>query len=184
MRLNHALPRLYEYEGKQVEIDLSFDNVLDIFDVLQMKHLLEKDLVELVIILLFGEGVILPKDYIVVWKDVFEKYMKPTKSKPAKYDIAGNPMPDPEKNDEITLDLQQDAEYIYASFIQAYNINLFERQQDLHWLEFRALLQGLPEDTIMKQIMSIRGYVPDKNDSSEYKKQMKKLQTIYKLEER
>lgn len=59
------------------------------------------------------------------------------------------------------FDFEQDAEYIFASFLQAYGIDLFERldldgQKPLHWCEFMALFKALPEDTRMSQIISIR----------------------------
>ena len=32
LRLNDLLPKTYEYRGDEIEIDLTFDNILDIFD--------------------------------------------------------------------------------------------------------------------------------------------------------
>ena len=52
-------------------------------------------------------------------------------------------------------DFTQDAAYIYASFRQAYGINL--ARDDLHWWEFTALFAALPEDCIMSRIMAYRG---------------------------
>jgi hypothetical protein len=52
------------------------------------------------------------------------------------------------------IDLQKDWQYIYAGFQQAYGINLFK--DDLHYLEFVALLNSLPGNTRMSQIIDIR----------------------------
>lgn len=180
MRLNDLLPNTFTYCGEEVLIDLSFDNVLDVFDVLKMIELAEYHRAELCLTLLFGEDVIEDEDIINVWNEVFELYLDSTKEEMVKYDLAGNPMPT--KKEEPLIDLSQDAEFLYASFIQAYGINLIKEQGKLHWYEFKALLNGLPEDTIIKQIIHIRSYEPSKHDSEEYKKQMEDLQDFYRLE--
>lgn len=180
MRLNDLLPATYEYNEEEIEIDLSFDNILDIFDVLKMIELSEYHRAELCLTLLFGEDIIEDGDIINVWNEVFELYLDSTKEEMIKYDLAGNPMPT--KKEEPLIDLSQDAEFLYASFVQAYGINLIKEQGKLHWYEFKALLNGLPEDTIIKQIIHIRSYEPGEHDSGEYKKQMKDLQDFYRLE--
>lgn len=55
------------------------------------------------------------------------------------------------------FDFEQDAAYIYASFYQAYSMDLQHEIGRLDWREFIALFQGLPDDTKLKQVMSIRG---------------------------
>ena len=100
------------------------------------------------------------------------------------YDLAGNPMPSDKIDKEGVIDLEQDAEYLFASFMQAYKINLYEAQGELHWLEFKALLNGLPEDTIIKQIIHIRTWEPGKDEPQEYKEKMKKLQSYYRIKDK
>ncbi len=180
MRLNDLLPETYEYNEEEIEIDLSFDNILDIFDVLGMKELPELYRAELCLVLLFGEDVINSEDTIKIYNEVFDLFLGTDSNKPIKYDLAGNPMP--AKKVEPLIDLDQDAEYLYSSFIQAYGINLIQEQGKLHWFEFKALLNGLPENTIIKQIIHIRSYKPEEHDSDDYKKQMKDLQDFYRLE--
>ena len=180
MRLNDLLPQTYKYNEEEIEIDLSFDNILDIFDVLKMVELSEYHRAELCLTLLFGEDVIEDVDIIDVWNEVYELYLDSTQEELVKYDLAGNPMPT--KKVEPLIDIDQDAEYLYSSFIQAYGINLIKEQGRLHWFEFKALLNGLPENTIIKQIIHIRSYEPGEHDSAEYKKQMQDLQDFYRLE--
>lgn len=180
MRLNDLLPSTFTYCGEEILIDLSFDNVLDVFDVLEMKELPEFYRAELCLVLLFGEDVISFEDTIEIYNEVFDLFLETDNNKRIKYDLAGNTMPT--KKEEPLIDLNQDAEFLYASFIQAYGINLIKEQGELHWYEFKALLNGLPEDTIIKQIIHIRSYEPGKHDSEEYKKQMKDLQDFYRLE--
>lgn len=59
-----------------------------------------------------------------------------------------------EPTGEKLTDYDQDAELIRAAFRQAYGIDLW--RDNLHWLEFTALLAGLPEGTRYSDILSIR----------------------------
>lgn len=68
---------------------------------------------------------------------------------------------------EPLIDFDVDADYIYAAFMQAYGIDLIDT--DLHWHKFLALLNALPSDTIMAQIMGIRGYVGGDKSMNEKK---------------
>lgn len=182
MRLNDLLPETYEYKDKEIPIDLSFDNVLDMFDAIKLVELFEFDRADIGIALLFGEDVIETEDLIEVWNDIFDTYINPKEKEVVRYDIAGNPMPDKGEAKGPVIDLEQDAEFIYSSFMQTYKIDLMDQQGEMHWWKFKALLNGLPEDTIIKQIIHIRTYEPSEHDSKEYKEQMKNLQEFYRLE--
>ncbi len=59
-----------------------------------------------------------------------------------------------EKNKEDIIDFEIDCDYIYAAFLQSYNIDL--TKDNIHWYKFRALLRGLPSDTMLSEIMGIR----------------------------
>ena len=54
------------------------------------------------------------------------------------------------------LDLLLDGDYITAAFQQAYGIDL--TSCDMHWHRFKALLNGIPEDTMLSRIMGYRTY--------------------------
>lgn len=73
-------------------------------------------------------------------------------------------------SNDILVDYEEDGEYIYASFLQAYGIDLTEC--DLHWHKFLALFRSLPDSTIMRNIIGYRGYKKEnkKNPYEEYKK--------------
>ena len=70
-------------------------------------------------------------------------------------------------------DLVEDAGCIYASFLQAYGIDLTETPF-LHWWAFAALLENLPEGTPMAQRMHLRtmdlGEIKDQTLRAQYKK--------------
>lgn len=80
------------------------------------------------------------------------------------------------QDSEAILDYIQDGEYIVGSFMQAYGIDL--TSCDMHWHMFKALFMSLPEDTKIKQIMSMRSY---KKDNTSYEEQCRKLKHIWKL---
>lgn len=75
------------------------------------------------------------------------------------------------------LDFEKDGDYIYASFMQAYKIDLIEEQGRLPWKKFLYLFNGLPADTKIKQIMWIRQMpVPEYNG-----KNSKEIQEINEM---
>ena len=188
MKLNDRLLNAYEYNGIEYRIDMAFDNVLDIFDVLADDDLSDFDKANLGLLYLFdGEhldperATIAPEDAIETWNDIFENYISVADKEVVDYDLQGNPMP--KKATKKLIDIEKDAEFIYSSFRQAYRIDLFDEQGKMHWHKFQALLNGLPENTIFKRIIQIRAWEPSKHESKEYKKSMSELQEIYSLED-
>lgn len=73
---------------------------------------------------------------------------------------------------ERTLDLVQDGDYITASFMQAYGIDL--TTADMHWHLFLALLRGLPKQTKLAEIIGYRGYKNDKRKPETVMQQLKR----------
>lgn len=82
-----------------------------------------------------------------------------------------------------TFDFCEDSDYIYASFMQAYGIDLVDCQGKLHWKKFIALFQGLPEGTKIREVMRIRGMElpkPTKHNQKEIQELME-LKSYYAL---
>ncbi|MGN1411452.1 MAG: Gp15 family bacteriophage protein [Oscillospiraceae bacterium] len=79
------------------------------------------------------------------------------------------------QNNKQILSYLYDSPYILGAFLQTYGINL--RNIDyMHWYEFRALLDALPEDTPIKKRMSYRSVnVAEIKDKKE-KKRIKAIQ--------
>lgn len=180
MRLNDPLVTSFAYDDKKYNIDLTFDNVLDVFDYLNDERLREYESVIIVLSLLLGDQEYKPT--IDLWNFIFENFISDTKDEPIRRDLAGNPMKKQTTDKKRSIDLDKDGGFIYASFKQAYHIDLFEEQGKMHWDTFRSLLNGLPSNTVMQQIIRIREWKPSKEDTLEQKKQMKELQKIYALE--
>lgn len=185
MRLNDPLVTSFEFDDETYDIDLAYDNVLDVFDVLQDKLLRDHEKIEICLELLLGDCFKEKEVSIAgLWEYVYESFIHVKEKNIIEYDLKGNPLPVFEEEDNKRLiDIDKDAEYIFASFKQAYNMSLYDEQGKLHWQEFRALLNGLPNDTIMKQIIEIRAWKPSKGDSSEYKRKMEKAQKRFALPE-
>ncbi len=57
---------------------------------------------------------------------------------------------------ERILDFRLDEGYIYASFRQAYGMDLHREEGRLHWKTYLALFQGLPDGTKIREVMRIR----------------------------
>lgn len=76
---------------------------------------------------------------------------------------------------EKTVDFIADGEYIVAAFMQTYHIDLTSVEY-MHWHLFKALFNGLPEDTYMSKIMGYRCYKKstDKDLDTFYKDQKKR----------
>lgn len=85
------------------------------------------------------------------------------------------------KDDKSAYSFVEDADFIYASFLKDYNIDLIKRRNNLHWNEFKALFVSLSEDTKMVQVMRIRQWTKKDTDTKEYVNQMRELQRVYAL---
>lgn len=97
-----------------------------------------------------------------------------------------NVTPKSSSSTERAVDMVWDGDYIVASFMQAYGIDLTTIEY-MHWHVFKALLYGLPEDTVMSHIMSYRTYSGSKKKYDDAMRDQKRnwaLPTIEQLEER
>lgn len=119
------------------------------------------------------------------FEEIFDEHinLNPSSIKDVEYDLAGNVMvsSSSDKPDKKLFNIRFDGEYIFASFMQAYGINLFKVQGELHWKEFNALLAGLPEGTKLSEVIRVRSYKPQKGDTPEYKRDMLKRKKEYAL---
>lgn len=179
MRLNDSLVTQFEFKGREYSIDLAFDNVLDVFSVMGDTTLREHEMVDISLTLLIGEQE--HEEPIELWNYIYTTFIERKQERIVQLDRAGNPMPVETSKSKPVYDLEQDAEYIYGAFRQAYGINLYKEQGKMHWSEFRALLNSLPSNTMLQKIIDIRTWKPSKGDSSEHKKNMRELQRVYAL---
>lgn len=175
-------------DDKEFPLNLSFDNVLRLFEMWRDEDVPEFVKPHFGIRILTGETL---EDFTVeemseVFNEVFEEHisLSTVEDNHVEYDLAGNPMKTTASNgkqEQAPYDIRYDGDYIYASFLQAYGIDLFDVQGELHWRKFNALLSGLPEGTKLMEVIKIRKWKPQKGDSAEYKEEMRRLQKDYAL---
>ena len=175
-------------DDEEYALDLSFDNILRLFEMWRDEDVPEFVKPHFGIRILTGETL---EDFTVeemseVFNEVFEKHisLSTVEDNHVEYDLAGNPMKTTASNgkqEQAPYDIRYDGDYIYASFLQAYGIDLFDVQGKLHWKKFNALLSGLPEGTKFMEVIKIRKWKPQKGDSAEYKEEMRRLQKDYAL---
>lgn len=64
--------------------------------------------------------------------------------------------PETRTKGQKSFDFEYDGEYIYASFMLDYGIDLVDMQGKLHWKKFISLFQGLSEQTKIREVIRIR----------------------------
>lgn len=175
-------------DDEEFPLNLSFDNILRLFEMWRDEDVPEFVKPHFGIRILTGETL---EDFTVeemseVFNEVFEEHisLSTVEDNHVEYDLAGNPMKTTASNgkqEQAPYDIRYDGDYIYASFLQAYGIDLFDVQGKLHWKKFNALLSGLPEGTKFMEVVKIRKWKPQKGDSAEYKEEMRRLQKDYAL---
>lgn len=183
MDLAYPLTETVEIDGKTYKLDLSFDNVLRLIDMLNDKELSDITQIETGLLMLLGVELDYPIDKKEeIFYQIFYETIGKKVEENIPVDIEGNPMP--AKKEEKVYSIKQDAPYIYASFYQDYGIDLYEMQGKLHWEKFKALLEGLRPDTKFKEIVNIRTMeLPTGKGTEKQRKHIRELKEIYKLEE-
>lgn len=173
-----------EINGQKYNVDMSFDNILRLIDMLNDKELADAAQIIIGIQMLFDEQLDMPiEEQSDVFNQAYHALIGADAEKEIEYDLLGNPMPSQEaESDEPSYDLKQDAEYIYASFLQDYNIDLFEQQGKLHWYKFKALLGGLSETTKFRKVLEIRQMpLPSGKGTAKQRAEVEKLKKAYAL---
>lgn len=135
MTLYDRLPDRVTYKGRVYQLDLSFRKVLAVADLME-DDLPDEVKLKIALNLLVPVKHPVEPDLLMVIIDLIRPDRPPKKQK------------------QKVIDLKKDWQYIYAGFMQSYGINLF--RDDLHYLEFLALLNSLPSNTRMSQIIDIR----------------------------
>ncbi|EAD1385345.1 hypothetical protein RI53_09505 [Listeria monocytogenes] len=191
---------IYEYEGKEYKLDLAFDNVLRVIDLTEDNSLSDVFRANLAIDVLFVDDMPWPRsneedeyanieEKSLVLIDIFTNYIVKENDDGLLYDIDGNKMPGATNNNDdaeeiASYSLTQDADYIYASFLQDYNIDLLDSRGKMHWYKFRALLESLRDDTTIKTIIGIRqAELPSGKGTEKERNELIKLKNRYKLKD-
>ena len=173
---------------KIYSLNMSFDNIIRLFEMWCDEEVPEQVKPFFALKMLTGDsfGSFSIEDAMNIFQRVFEEHiqLKSLKDVSVEYDLAGNVMKkehSSQTNEPPVYDISLDGDFIYASFMQAYGIDLLEERGKLHWKKFNALLSGLPEGTKFVEVIKIRKYKPRKGDSQAYIDEMMKLKKEYAL---
>ncbi|EAC2236803.1 hypothetical protein D5M52_07170 [Listeria monocytogenes] len=198
LSLADGINDIYVYQNADYQLDLTFDNVLRVLELNGDTRLEDYFRVNLAIEVLFENETpwsqldednpyqsIQEKSLVLL--DIFENYIVKDDAKGIQYDIDGNKMPvatGEGEEEQAYYSLTQDSDYIYASFLQDYNIDLIDVRGKLHWYKFRALFDSLRDDTAIKSIMNIRQTeLPTGKGSEKEREALIKLKNHYKLQD-
>lgn len=158
----------YIYSGRKIKLNISFDTVLNMYDIFKDNFLLEQEKAQFALSLLVkGNKTPNIKVLDIIFKEQIETFQRQSS-----------------QNQLRVVDFKQDSSYIYSSFLMDYGIDLIEQQGKLHWQKFISLFQGLSEKTKIREVMSIRARPIPKPDkyNQEYIHSLTELKTYYALE--
>lgn len=167
-------------DGSQYFLDLSFDNVLRVFELFSDDEFLPFERIDIAFEMLTGIDLVENNIQFIEVKEGLNKIFS------VHLDIELFA----EATDDKTLstdqdnffDMYEDAERIYAMFIKEYGIDLFEQHGKLHFKKFNTLL-GQALDRDLKEIVEIRAQklpTPNKHNADE-RKRILQLKKVYKL---
>lgn len=159
MELTDRRLDVYTWNGVDVELNLSFDNVLKLFDLFSDD--IQRDLkLDIALEMLVVNADLLKQlnglNAIRLVLDILKDKLS--------IDLESD---DNQSNDEQQTpiyDFKEDAERIYASFLFDYNLDLFEQQGKLQWHKFIALFENLSTDSPMGQAIMYRSCEVPKKD--------------------
>ena len=154
-----------DYEG--IPLSTDFRNMINVDLIMQEEEDCEKE--ERIYHALFQLYEEIPKDYQKAADGLYWFY---TRGKSVTGDKS-------ERTSEKGFSFNQDANLIYSAFLDVYGISL-STVEYLHWWEFMALFEGLPEDTLIKRVIYWR--TADLSDvSKQEKKHILKMRKLFAL---
>lgn len=139
--------RIHTQKG-WLRVNPSFDVVLEIQKMYREEKLTDLEKVQCALNMLvlnrWNLKLFSPDEQMELLEEIYRKFIS-TKKRPQ---LRPAPVP--------ILDFEEDGDYIYASFMQEYGIDLLDVQGKLPWKKFLYLFNGLSADTKIKQVMRIR----------------------------
>ncbi|EOS8268437.1 hypothetical protein ABTI76_001011 [Bacillus cereus] len=183
---------VYHWAGVDIELNLSFDNILKIMELFDDEKISARAKPNIALLMLIVNHKLLDqlnlqgkeKLIIDIFKDKLNIDLTSDKKTGEMTEALGN------TENEVVPDIPivnftLDADMIFASFLFDYNINLFEQQGKLQWSEFLALFNNLSEKTPMKIAIHYRTCEIPKKDkhNSDERKRIKKMKERYELPE-
>lgn len=176
MKLTEDFEDIVTLDDREIKVSLFFDDVLRAIELYQDKLISDYEKWDILAEIFAADYEdyehMSPFEKITFVQAVLKKFLS---------DKEGNA--EGAERQEKHYDILQDAEFIYASFLFDYNMDLAEQQGRLHWRKFIALLNGLSEKTKFREVVSIRSQKITRDMSKEQAANLRRLQQIYKLKE-
>lgn len=166
----------FEWNGEIYKVDMSFDNILRLYEMFDDDILLSEEKPFIAIQMMMSNSIKFGSidEGIKLFKFLAKEFL----------DID---VDDTEESDSVKVfDFKKDAELIFASFYSEYKMDLFEMHGKLHWKKFIALFNNLSDESRFKQIVEIRTMkVPSTEESTqEYRDHIIKMKEQYSLDDR
>ncbi|WP_054634816.1 Gp15 family bacteriophage protein [Thalassobacillus sp. C254] len=184
MKLTDRFDDRIIFKGDVLHLDMAFDKVLRSFELWDDDKFTEVEKIEIFLEMFVTEKEkvkgLAYKEKVTLFNEVFGSFILNASDKKEQSN-QGEISTIPNKK---IYDINKDAEYIYASFLFDYNIDLFEQQGKLHWRKFQALLSNLSDKTKFKQVVSIRKEeIPTQTKYNQKERErLIELKRIYRLE--
>ena len=162
------------FHGKRFKVDTAYDTVLLVQRLYGEDSLEAGDKVE-------GALRLMTRNSWKLWRlTLMEKVKLLEKITEEKIQLPKRPQIGPPKR---LMDFELDGDYIYASFRQAYGMDLYKERGKLQWRKFCQLLEELPEKTKMREVMRIRAMeVPEPTRYNQKERQnILQLKSYYAL---
>ncbi|WP_251390640.1 bacteriophage Gp15 family protein [Mediterraneibacter agrestimuris] len=172
--LTNHFPETVLVDGAEYLINSDFRTVLRCFEIQGVKEVISPD--ELVkMVQMFYQS----KEFVITEKHIDQMFWffscgkgKEKKRFPRK--IAGI-------NNNQPFDFEEDAELIYAGFMQQYGIDL--QEVNMHWWKFMILLENLGTGTRLQKVMEYRTIDTGNDELSKKEKDFyKAMQRYYSLD--
>lgn len=138
-----------QFKGRLYRINPAFDVVLDIQNLYKEEELSAVDKLNTALCMLGISKLLLKLLSLDDKSELLEEVYKQC--------VNVKQRPEVGKQGPPVLDFDEDAEYIYASFMSDYGIDLLEQRGKLSWRKFVYLFQGLTDKAKIKEVMKIRG---------------------------
>ena len=171
--LSRFLSNEIRFGDKIYNLNLSFDNVLRVFELQEDKEILKTVKIDIMLSMLVKNKIkdMHLSDKITLLGAILKDYILPKSD-------------NKKESTQKSLDFKQDANYIYVAFYRDYKIDLQNEIGKLDWRKFYALFQGLGEDNMISKIISIRTQkIPVKNKyNAEQVDAIVKAKQTFKLE--
>lgn len=162
---------VFKWHDEEYPIDLTFDNVLRWFALIEDRNINRTGQVLLSFAMFVGDGLDVPLDQQDAEVERISRLIFQSPYNPGG-DDGGRP-----------FNYKQDSEAIYASFMKDYGIDLMKAKGRMSYFEFRALFDNLSSDAPINQIIQIRKENPSVHaDNPAYVQSLMTQKAIYELD--